>query len=147
MVISLTGMIVMTDRVFVDSNIWVYLFTGDDDIKSAAASEYIAESLEKRRLVISYQVVNEVCSVLKKKNYTEPEIRCVADDMMGLCEVCDCSSEIIFLASGLREKFSISYWDSQIVASALEAHCGILASEDMHDGLTVDNMVINNVLN
>ena len=137
----------MTDRVFVDSNIWVYLFTDDDGVKSVAANEYIAKSMKNRRLVISYQVVNEVLSVLKKKNYTEPEIRRVADDIMGLCEVCGYSSEIIFLASGLREKYSLSYWDSQIVASALEAQCGILASEDMRNGLNVGNMIIKNVLN
>jgi len=136
----------MTDRIFVDSNIWVYLFTGDGRGKSNAASEYILTNAQNSRIVISYQVVNEVCCVLKKKNYTEPELRCIADDMMGLCEVCDSSGEIIFLASELRERFSFSYWDSQLVASALTSDCGVFASEDMRDGLKINGMRILNVL-
>ena len=74
----------MTDKIFIDSNIWVYLFTDDSDAKSKTAKTFITENAETNRLVISYQVVNEVCSVLKKKKYTEAEIRNVADDMMGL---------------------------------------------------------------
>ena len=136
----------MTDRIFVDSNLWVYLFTEDEDVKNKTAKEYITKSAESNRLVISYQVVNEVCQVLKKKKYTEPEIRRVADDMMGLCEVCGFSGEIIYQASQLREKYSFSFWDSHIVASALASHCGVLASEDMQDGQKIDGMVIKNVL-
>ncbi|MDR0295029.1 MAG: PIN domain-containing protein [Prevotellaceae bacterium] len=137
----------MTDsRIFIDSNLWVYLFTDDDDTKSKAAKEFIVKSAESSRLVISYQVVNEVCNVLKKKKYTEPEIRCVADDLMGLCEVCGYSGEIIYQASELRGKHSISFWDSHIIASALVSQCDILASEDMQDELRIDGMSIKNVL-
>ena len=140
----------MTDRVFVDSNIWVYLFTdnaGDRNFeKRGAALEFISQHRANSRFVISYQVVNEVCNVLKKKEYTEPELRRVADDMTGLCEVCGYSREIFFLASELRERHSFSYWDSQIVASALVSDCGVLASEDMRDGLVIGNMIISNVL-
>ena len=137
----------VSDRIFVDSNIWVYLFTDDGEAKNKAAKAFITKNAEIGRLVISYQVVNEVCSVLKKKKYTEAEIRNVADDMMGLCEVCDYSGEIIFMASELREQYSFSYWDSHVVASALAAQCNILASEDMQDGLMIDDMAIRDVLN
>ena len=137
----------MTNRVFVDSNIWVYLFAGDDSAKGKAAHDYIAKTAIGSRLVVSYQVINEVCCVLLKKSFAEPEIRRVADDIMGLCEVCRYSGEIILLASELREEYSFSYWDSQIVASALMSQCAILASEDMHDGLLIGDTVIVNVLN
>ena len=136
----------MKDRIFVDSNIWIYLFTDDKGAKSTAASEYIAFGTENSRLIVSYQVVNEVCCVLKKKNYTEQEIRSVAEDMMGLCEVCGYSEKNIFLASELREKYSFSYWDSQVVASALLSRCDVLASEDMQDGLKMADLTIKNVL-
>ena len=135
----------MTDRVFVDSNIWVYLFAGDDNTKNETAKQYITEKMKTSNLVISYQVVNEVCCVLKKKKYTEPEIRRVADDMIAFCELSGYSTDVIFIASELRERYSFSYWDSYIVASALESQCDVLASEDMQDGLRIDNMVIENV--
>jgi predicted nucleic acid-binding protein len=45
----------------------------------------------------------------------------------------------------LREKYSLSFLDSIIVASALNSNCNVLASEDMQDGLKIDNMIINNI--
>jgi predicted nucleic acid-binding protein len=84
--------------------------------------------------------------VLKKKRYKEAEIRRVAEDILGLCEVCGCSGEIILKASSLREKHPFSYWDSQIIASALISVCGVLASEGLPNGLKIDGMVINDVL-
>jgi predicted nucleic acid-binding protein len=43
------------------------------------------------------------------------------------------------VAFDLREKYSLSFWDSIIVASALNSNCNILASEDMQDGLRIKN--------
>ena len=136
----------MINRVFIDSNLWIYLFTKDNGGKYKTAKDYIAMSAENSRLVISYQVVNEVCYVLKKKNYTEPEIQSVAKNILGLCEVCGYSNDIIFLASELRERYSFSYWDSHVAASALTSQCNVLASEDMQDGLKINTMIIKNVL-
>jgi predicted nucleic acid-binding protein len=51
------------------------------------------------------------------------------------------------LAFTLRGKYSLSFWDSIIIASALNSNCNILASEDMQDGLKIDNMIINNIFN
>ena len=41
-------------------------------------------------------------------------------------------------ASELREAYSLSYWDSLIVASALEAGATVLYSEDMHHDLWIN---------
>ncbi|MDR1072337.1 MAG: PIN domain-containing protein [Treponema sp.] len=136
----------MTDKIFVDSNIWIYLFTSEDHEKSRTASKYIAENAKNCLLVISYQVINEVCSVLKKKNFTEPEIRRVAEDMTGLCTVCGNSKDLVFLASELREAHSFSFWDSLIVASAITSRCELLASEDMQDGRVVGGLTIKNIV-
>jgi len=45
---------------------------------------------------------------------------------------------ILLKASDLRNRYSLSYWDSMIVAAALEASCSVLYSEDMQSGLLVD---------
>ncbi|MCL2197442.1 MAG: PIN domain-containing protein [Defluviitaleaceae bacterium] len=132
------------NRIFIDSNIWVYLFA-EDGSKSRAATDFISECAKSKRIVTSYQVINEVCCVLKKKKYSETEIRRIASDMISLCEICSCSKQIIVMASGLREEFSLSYWDSLIISSAMISGCGILASEDMQDGLKIDSMKIVNI--
>jgi len=45
----------------------------------------------------------------------------------------------------MREKYNISYWDSLVVASALESGCTKLYSEDMQEGLVVDGIL--NIIN
>ena len=40
-------------------------------------------------------------------------------------------------ASSLRQQYSFSFWDSLIIASALEAGVTLLYSEDMQDGILV----------
>ena len=57
----------------------------------------------------------------------------------------DTSHEILVYASILREKYSFSFWDSMIVATSLNCGCNVLASEDMHAGLKIDNMTILNI--
>jgi predicted nucleic acid-binding protein len=41
-------------------------------------------------------------------------------------------------ASRLRATHRFSYWDSLIVAAALESRCAVLYSEDLQDGQIVD---------
>ncbi|WP_353640740.1 PIN domain-containing protein [Desulfonauticus submarinus] len=38
----------------------------------------------------------------------------------------------------IKEKYKFSYWDSLIVASALENNCSILYTEDMQDGQIIE---------
>jgi predicted nucleic acid-binding protein len=135
----------MTDRVFVDSNVWIYLFIRQDDRKRRAAEGFITDNAGNKRFVVSYQVINEVCAVLKKKGYAESEIRRVAEDMMGSCAICDYSGDIVLLASQLREEHAFSFWDSQIIACALASGCGLLVSEDMQNGRIIDGMAIKNI--
>ena len=45
----------------------------------------------------------------------------------------------IKLAQDLIVKYDFQVFDSIIVAAALEADCDVIYSEDMHDGLIVEN--------
>jgi len=137
----------MKDKIFVDSNIWIYLFTSDDVSKNELAHKFIAENTSKGNVfVVSYQVINEVGTVLKrKKKFEELKIRFVFETMFDLCVVQDFSQEIILKASIMRDTMSVSYWDSIIIATASEAGCNYLTSEDMQNGQTISNLTIHNI--
>ena len=137
----------MIDRIFFDSNIWVYLFASEDVNRNIRARNFITEnSLNNNILVISYQVLNEVAAVLKtKKKFSEDMIRFVVETMSNLCMVQEFSKGILLQASFLRDQHHFSYWDSLIIATALEAGCNQLCSEDMHHGQTVDGLKIINI--
>jgi len=49
--------------------------------------------------------------------------------------------ETLILAKTLIKKYDLQLFDSMIVASALEANCSILYSEDMHNGLIIDKQL------
>lgn len=137
----------MSARVFVDSNIWLYAFieVGADDGRHRRAVRALAEL---DRPVVSTQVIREVCvNLLKKTSASEPYLRELIAGWYRDCQVSEAGMGQFLLASRLREGAKFSYWDSLIVAAALNAGCSTLYSEDMQDGQVVDgSLVIRNPL-
>jgi predicted nucleic acid-binding protein len=135
----------MTDRVFVDSNVWIYLFSHDDDYKRETARRFIAENGANNILVVSHQVINEVSNILVKRKLPEPDVRNTIEQMSKICMVQNYSKEISIKASNIREIHSFSFWDSHIMASAISSKCRFLVSEDMQDGQVLDGTNIMNI--
>jgi len=85
-------------------------------------------------------VINEVSNnLLKKLQFSNDDIAVFVEDCYIRYSVIDFTKNIFIKASELREKYNFSYYDSLIVSSVLLSHCIILYSEDMHDGLVVEN--------
>src|SRR5262245_60497820 len=55
--------------------------------------------------------------------------------------VVELGTALLLKASALREQYAFSFWDSLIVSSALHTEAAVLYSEDMQDGLVVENRV------
>jgi len=124
------------ERCFIDTNIWLYAFieTGDEQKRLAAKS-----TIQKADIIISTQVINEVCiNLLKQVTLPEEEIQELISAFYEKYTVVDVDRVALLKASELRAQYSLSYWDSIIVANALNADCGVLYSEDMQDGLQVE---------
>ena len=132
----------MSDKVFVDSNVWLYLFLQDDDEKYKMVENYFKANGLRSTFVITYQVINEVSNILLKNGYTETKIRENIDHIFRLSTIQDFTKEIILTASSVRENYSFSFWDSILVGSALFSECNMLISEDMQDGLMVNNKLL-----
>jgi predicted nucleic acid-binding protein len=135
----------MTGRIFVDSNIWIYLFAEEDKGKKATARKFILEKARDNNFIISFQVINEVCKVLKKKNFPEEKLRFVINRLAKICKIHKSKIEISLKASELRENHKFSFWDSHIVAHAIDAKCDILASEDMQHDCNIYGTIIKNI--
>ena len=136
----------MATKFFIDSNIWIYLFAGEDKRKCSAVKHFIEEcSVNGVVFIVSYQVINEVSTVLKKQYFAETEIRFIIETMLEICIVQDFSKDLLLSASVLREKYSFSFWDSLIIASAIYSGCSKLISEDMQNGQKIGEVIINNI--
>lgn len=128
-----------TTRYFVDTNIWLYAFIKvQDGVKSDAARVFILSS----EPILSTQVVNEVCiNLLRRANFTEEQIGRLIESFYTKYTVMELKSSSLMAASRLRQQYAFSFWDSLIVASALEAGVSRLYSEDMQSGLIIDNQL------
>ncbi len=123
---------------FPDSNVWLYAFSDQDEERKRQAENLIEEN--KRQICLSTQVINEVCLNLKRKSFfDEAEVRYLISSFYINHEVVELDEKILLKASELRTKYSFSFWDGLIVASAFAANAEILYSEDMQNGLLVEN--------
>ena len=135
----------MSDKYFFDSNVWLYLFLEKGSKKSLIAKQYIESSVLNNQIVISWQVMNEVCVNLLKKGFTEQQVLSIVEWLYRITDIQDFTKETLLKASLLREQYAISYWDSLIVSAALESNCHLLISEDMQDGQKIKNLTIRNI--
>ncbi len=86
------------------------------------------------------QVVNEVSkNLLYKLNFNEDEIFKFLKSLYKRHLVAELTKAIFIQASNLRRKYNFSYYDSIIVATALENECNILYSEDMQPNQIIDD--------
>jgi predicted nucleic acid-binding protein len=95
------------------------------------------------------QVVNEVCiNLLKKAQCSEQHVQQLIEAFYAKYRVVELRSALLLKASASREQYAFSFWDSLIVSSALHIEAAVLYSEDIQDGLMVENrMCIMNPFN
>ena len=87
------------------------------------------------------QVVNEFHWILSRKyGVDESTIKTkVTKGIAAFASVVPLDFKVYQDAFRIRGKYNVSFWDSLIIASALDNKCTLLYSEDMQHGLSVDN--------
>jgi len=124
----------MSASAFFDTNVFVYAVVQDDP-RSQKAEELVAEGG-----MVSVQVLNEFVDVARRKaKMPWDEVRFAIENIKALCPdplpvTLDTHKEALAIA----EKYGYRIYDALIVASALEARCTILYSEDMQDGQVIE---------
>lgn len=94
--------------------------------------------LENDNIQVSTQVVNEVAiNLMRKAKKDNNYIFKFIHDLVSTYTIHSQTTAELITAATLRLNYSLSYWDSLIVASAINSECDILYSEDMQDGLQV----------
>lgn len=128
----------MTVNVFIDSNIWVYYHSMKPDEKFVRAKELIDGNFTA--LVISTQILGELYNVLTRKNMAaQANAKQVIADLVSEFAIVSINSDQVLKAIDVNMRYGYSYWDSLIIATALESDCDILYSEDMQHNHLIDN--------
>lgn len=137
----------MSDRFFLDTNVFVYTFDAKAPAKAKKAAHLIRRASNTGEGVISYQVVQEFFNVALRR-FTQP--MSVAEAEQYLITVLRPllavhSSPTIYLqALRIAEKHRMSWYDSLIVAAALDGQCERLYSEDFQHGQKIESLRIEN---
>ncbi len=130
----------MTDRVFIDSNMWIYSLVEaeEEQEKRRIVLELLEELSQRSDIVVSLQAINETHWVLQRKYGIEEER--IREQIQGVISISEIIPSILpdyLEAYSLREQYSLSFWDSLIIAAALRSRCHLLYSEDMHHDLVM----------
>ena len=137
----------MSDRFFLDTNIFVYSFDQSSAAKARKATELIREALTTQKGVISYQVVQEFFNVALRR-FSQPMQTADAEQYLStvfrpLLGVH--SSQALYAeALHLHAQSGLSWYDSLIVSAAIQARCDLLFTEDLQHGQRLGSLQVRN---
>lgn len=137
----------MSDRFFLDTNIFVYSFDKNAPKKAAHSRELIRRAIETRRGIVSYQVVQEFFN-LALRRFAEPMSGADAEQYLATTFrpllAIHSSHGLYGQALQLSTRHKLAWYDSLILASAVEGQCNVLYSEDFQDGQRFGELRIEN---
>jgi predicted nucleic acid-binding protein len=129
-----------TESYFIDSNLLVYLISGD------TRKAELAEKLILGGATFSVQVLNEFTAVARRKYKREfAEIEEILDlAKTHAREVIPVTLEMHERALEIAMFSSIGIYDACIVAAAQFSNCTVLFTEDLNDGEHIGSVTIRN---
>ena len=137
----------MPAEFFLDTNIFVYTFDRQEPDKQDRARRLVERALGTGDGVVSSQVVQEFLNVALQKFERplseEQALRYLREVLDPLCFVFP-SISLYETAVSLSRRWRFSFYDSLIVAAALESKCNVLYSEDFQDGQKIESLTIVN---
>ncbi len=126
----------MSGRIFLDTNILVYAYSEDDLVKRGQA---LAINSQPDRW-LSTQVLVEFANVFHRKlRVPWPDVQVALLEISTGFDIHTNTAGTILKASHYAARYGFSWFDSLIVAAALECGCETLYSEDLQHGQLIDN--------
>ena len=132
---------IQTDKIFIDSNLWIYLSITNKDVDKHKKILQFFEKIATYNIYTSIQVINEFHWVLLRKyKLSENQIyEKVENGIIQLSKVNELNINTYKYAKQIRNNYEISFWDSLILSSAFLNNCSVIYTEDMQHNLIIDN--------
>lgn len=131
-------------RVALDTNFLVYAEGLQDAAKCEQATR-ILDRIAAASIVLPAQVLGELHHVLIRKGRIPLiEARRIVLDWQDRFAIVPTTERVITMALDLAADHRVATWDAVILATASEATCRILLSEDMHHGFTWGGVTVVN---
>ena len=131
-------------RVALDTNVLAYAQGVNGDARKKAALAFIG-ALPTGAVVLPAQVVAELFQVLIRKGQLTPlQARAAILSWCNVFPVTETSLPVLLGAAELAASHRFSFWDGIVLASASEAGCRLLLSEDLQPGFTWNTVTVAN---
>lgn len=132
----------MKDRIFFDTNVILYAYSKLKNSKKEIANSKIFSHENNNSIFISNQVVNEFINIAYKKfELDSKQIESAILELDNCFNIVNFSTITQIKAVSIKEKYKFQYYDSLIIATALENSCTILYSEDMQHDQIIENQL------
>jgi predicted nucleic acid-binding protein len=132
---------------FIDTNVFVYHVDASDKRKHLVAEALVRDAVAHGTACISFQVVQEwLNTMLRKAQKPLPGelARGYLDQVLWPLVQVAPSSTLYHRALDLQARWRFGFYDSLIVASALQAGCSRLLSEDLQHGQRIEGLTVEN---
>lgn len=129
---------------FIDTNVFVYLFSDSEPRKQDIARRLIDKALAESA-TISSQVVQETLNVITRKLAVPVTTRDARDFLVRVLVPLwrgVPTPALYQRALDIQERHRFSFYDSLIVAAALQEGCTRLYSEDLQHGQRIEGLII-----
>jgi predicted nucleic acid-binding protein len=134
----------VSDRVFIDTDVFIYAQDDDEPTKQAVAQRAIEKLAAEGRGVVSTQVLMEYVAVARRRlGLSLPQCR-QAVLLMTRFDVVLIRTEHVLSALDLATTYGLSSWDGLILRTASASGCRRLLTEDLQHGQSIDGVRIEN---
>ncbi|MEW5814826.1 MAG: PIN domain-containing protein [Spirochaetota bacterium] len=136
----------MTEPVFLDTNILVYAYDTYDQQKQNKAQEILREGIKNRNLVASAQVLGEFFIAVTRRigNPVSTEDAQVLINGFQFLEITALDRLTVTRAIQTHLQYGLSYWDALIIATAEQAGCKTVLTEDLNHGQIYSGITVRN---
>jgi predicted nucleic acid-binding protein len=137
----------MSGKFFLDTNVFVYVFDVAAPAKAKKAARLVRDAVDTGKGIVSFQVIQEFFNVALRR-FAHPMSGAEAEQYLitvfrPLLAI-HSSPALYVEALRIAGKYHMPWYDSIIVASALEGRCETLYSEDFQHGRAIEGLRIEN---
>jgi predicted nucleic acid-binding protein len=137
----------MNDRGFLDTNVIVYAFDQASFGKSRTARQLITDGVNEGRSILSFQVIQEFVNVMLKGfriMLARPDLESFIETALFPLAAISTTQALILEGLRVQAAYHLSWYDSMIVAAALQGKCRVLYSEDFQHGQRFGDLRVEN---
>jgi len=134
----------MRDRSFIDTNIFVYAIDVEAKHKHKSAINFLYLIEKEEKIHVSNQVVKELTNTaIRRKIFNEAQLISYLDIFSGY-RLSVISLKTIKESVRIKHRYQLSFYDSLIIATAIENNCTKLYSEDLNNSQSIEGLKIIN---